>query len=113
MFSSGCVNFIHPLRYSGGYATLWFILHMPAVAALTLCGDAGAVLIALETGVPQGIRWFFCAGLSVGLVSTGLLAVLERERDDGILVMRKVGCIRSSCKTILLKLTFLNRSAFD
>lgn len=68
---------------------------MPAVAALTLCGDAGAVLIALETGVKQGIRWFFCAGLSVGLVSTGLLAVLEREKDDDILVMRKV-CTRST-----------------
>lgn len=90
MFSSGCVNFVHPLRHSGNYATLWFLLHMPAVAALTLCGDAGAVLIALEVGVKQGVRWFFCAGLSVGLVSIGLLAALEREKDDNILVMRKV-----------------------
>ena len=74
---------------------MWFILHMPAVAALTLCGDAGAVLIANDTGVPQGVRWFFCAGLSVGVFSIALLAALEQEKDDDILVMRKVSYLYS------------------
>lgn len=90
MLSSGCVNFVHPLRRSGTHATIWFLLHMPAVASLTLCGDAGAVLIANNTGVPQGVRWFFCAGLAIGLFSNALLAALEHEKDDNILVMRKV-----------------------
>jgi hypothetical protein len=60
------------------------------VAALTICGDAAHVLIANETGVPQGVRWFFCAGLALGVFCTAVLAALEREKDDNILVMRKV-----------------------
>lgn len=90
MFSSGCVSFVHPLRHSGLYASIWFLLHIPAVAALTLAGDAGAVLITQNTGVAQGVRWFFSAGVGVGTLCIALLATLEAEKDNAILVMRKV-----------------------
>lgn len=98
MFSSGCVNFIHPLRHSGLYASLWFLLHIPAVAALTLAGDAGAVMITQNTEVPQGVRWFFAAGVGIGVLCIALLATLEDEKDNCILVMRKVssGCLTLS-----------------
>lgn len=89
--SSGCVHYTHPLRFNRHTATAWFVLHIPAVAALTLAGDSGAILIANNTGVPQGLRWYFCGGIATGLASTFGLAIMEVDQDGGMLIMRKVG----------------------
>lgn len=90
MRSSGSLSYVHPLRHSGNTATAWFMLHIPAVAALTLAGDAGHQLIANEYGVRQGVRWYFCAGIAIGLLCTWGLAMMEVDKDEGKLAMRKV-----------------------
>ncbi len=64
------------------YALLYFVLHLPLVSAITLCGDATAELVKENEGVAQGVRWIFSASYAIGLVSTALLVMLEEELDD-------------------------------
>ena len=105
MRSSGSLTYVHPLRHSGNTATAWFMLHIPAVAALSLAGDASHLLIANEYGVEQGVRWYFCAGIAIGLFCTWGLAMMEVDQDEGKLVLRKV-CISFRDIIVLLRRYF-------
>lgn len=77
---AGSRTITHPIRRSMGHAIPFFALHLPLVSAITLCGDATAELVK-ENEVAQGIRWIFASTYAIGLISTALLVMLEKEHD--------------------------------
>lgn len=77
---AGSRRITHPIRRTMWHALPWFALHLPLVSAITLCGDATAELVK-ENEVAQGIRWIFSVTYAIGLVSTALLVMLEKEHD--------------------------------
>ena len=77
---SGSRRITHPIRRSMAHALPYFALHLPLVSAITLCGDATAELVK-ENEVAQGIRWIFASTYAIGMVSTALLVMLEKEHD--------------------------------
>ena len=77
---AGSRRITHPIRRTMWYALPWFVLHPPLVSAITLCGDATAELVK-ENEVAQGVRWIFASTYAIGLVSTALLVMLEKEHD--------------------------------
>jgi hypothetical protein len=77
---AGSRQFTHPIRHSGASCVTWFSLHLPLVAAITLCGDTTAELVH-EQEVPQGIRWMFSGSYAVAMVSLTCIALLERETN--------------------------------
>ncbi|TKY90607.1 hypothetical protein EX895_000605 [Sporisorium graminicola] len=78
---AGSRRITHPIRRSVLHAVPYFALHLPLVSAITLCGDATAELVK-ENEVAQGIRWIFAATYAIGMVSTALLVMLEKEHDE-------------------------------
>ncbi|CDU23991.1 uncharacterized protein SPSC_02620 [Sporisorium scitamineum] len=78
---AGSRRITHPIRRSMMHALPYFALHLPLVSAITLCGDATAELVK-ENEVAQGIRWIFAATYAIGMVSTALLVMLEKEHDE-------------------------------
>ncbi|SPO20974.1 uncharacterized protein UTRI_00451 [Ustilago trichophora] len=77
---AGSRRITHPIRRTMWHALPYFVLHLPLVSAITLCGDATAELVK-ENEVAQGIRWIFSATYTIGMVSTALLVMLEKEHD--------------------------------
>ncbi|KAJ9475219.1 hypothetical protein PHBOTO_005311 [Pseudozyma hubeiensis] len=77
---AGSRSITHPIRRDMQHAIPYFALHLPLVSAITLCGDATAELVK-ENEVAQGIRWIFSASYAIGMVSTALLVMLEKEHD--------------------------------
>lgn len=79
---AGSKRIQHPIRRSMWYALPFFGLHLPLVSAITLCGDATAELVKENYEVPQGVRWIFAASYAIGMLSTALLVMLEKEMDN-------------------------------
>ena len=77
---AGSRQFTHPIRHSMASCVTWFSLHLPFVAAITLCGDTTAELVH-EQEVPQGVRWMFSGSYAVAMISLTCIALLERETD--------------------------------
>ncbi|SOV08371.1 uncharacterized protein UDID_00586 [Ustilago sp. UG-2017a] len=77
---AGSKKITHPIRRPMTYGLPYFVLHLPLVSALTLCGDATAELVKHDH-VHQGVRWIYAASYSIGLISTALLVMLEKEHD--------------------------------
>ncbi|GAC73602.1 hypothetical protein PANT_9c00207 [Moesziomyces antarcticus T-34] len=77
---AGSKRITHPIRRSMSYAIPFFGLHLPLVSAITLCGDATAELVK-ENEVAQGIRWIYSVTYAIGMISTALLVMLEKELD--------------------------------
>ncbi|SNX81695.1 uncharacterized protein MEPE_00400 [Melanopsichium pennsylvanicum] len=78
---AGSRRITHPIRRTMWHALPYFGLHLPLVSAITLCGDATAELVR-ENKVAQGIRWIFSATYAIGMISTALLVMLEKEHDE-------------------------------
>lgn len=78
---AGSKKITHPIRRSMHHAIPYFVLHLPLVSAITLCGDVTAELVK-ENEVAQGLRWIFSATYAIGMVSTALLVMLEKEHDE-------------------------------
>lgn len=59
----------------------WFNLHIPLVMALTIVGDASADLVRSNLEVEHGVRWIFCGGYSIAMLSLWGLAVIDTDKD--------------------------------
>lgn len=77
---AGSKRVVHPIRRSMSTAIPWFLLHLPLVSALTLCGDSTAELVK-ENEVSQGVRWIFAVTYALSMFCTVLLVFLEQELD--------------------------------
>ena len=85
---------VHAIRRHFFSAFVWLSAHLPFVMAFTLAGAALAKIVLatdcpdanvndlLETYatksievVPQGLRWFYCGGLSIALICMGLISL--------------------------------------
>ncbi|KZP00219.1 hypothetical protein CALVIDRAFT_325162 [Calocera viscosa TUFC12733] len=87
---SACKTYTHPIRHSNLFASLWFSLHFPIVAALTLVGDTTYEFVAEDDGLSDGHRWMFSGGYAVAMIGIWAIAMLERERDEpGVLWLSK------------------------
>ncbi|KAF8314760.1 hypothetical protein DL93DRAFT_2058046 [Clavulina sp. PMI_390] len=79
---SGCKKILHPIRKSAASAIAWLNLHIPLVMSLTLVGDASAELVSENVDVESGVRWIFCGGYTVAMLSLWALAYIDTSRDE-------------------------------
>lgn len=81
MLGSSSKKITHPIRRSGPHAIVFFVIHVPLVSALTLCGDIMAEFVKDEH-VEDPLRWFACETYAVGMVCLWVLGMIEKDRDD-------------------------------
>lgn len=76
----GSLKIIHPIRHSVYTVAIYFTVHIPLVAAMTVCGDAMGEMIK-ETHVSSGLRWLVCETYAVTMLGMWVLAMIEVEED--------------------------------
>ncbi|KAF1961052.1 hypothetical protein CC80DRAFT_488420 [Byssothecium circinans] len=89
----------HAIRRHVSSALVWFTFHLPFIMAFVLSASALAVLVRAhdcadtpveslyETFIPRsedhisdGLRWFYCAGLSISLLCMSLIAFSHQHK---------------------------------
>lgn len=113
----------HAIRRHRVSAMTWFMAHIPFVSAYVLgAGGLSRLVLAVDTAdshlesltetyqghaedhIPEGVRWFYCAGFGVALLSMGIISLAHKHREIEGLRLRKCWrlCSRFAVGIILI-----------
>lgn len=99
---------VHAIRRKIWTSFAWTISHLPFIMAFVLgSGGLSKLVLALDTpdsdpaglaeaslekaevDIPQGIRWFYCAGYAVALAFMGFISMSHNHKESETLRLRK------------------------
>ncbi|KAJ7094011.1 hypothetical protein B0H15DRAFT_1020655 [Mycena belliarum] len=83
--SQACKHFIHAIRRHWFTGFLFSALHLPLCMSIILASSSINRLItspSLESELGGGVKWFFGAGLGVGIWTMATIGVLHKNLDD-------------------------------